>query len=156
MNNLLMVTQIGVLFLDRGFRIKHFTPAAGKVFNLISSDLHRPIFHVSHRMKGIDLEAFLRKVNQEGEFYETEVLVDGAVYLLRASPYRTEEKLVDGVVITLVDVTRIRSAEKALAFRESQVLTVLSAIPDSVMIVTVGLLRSGNTSTGVRESVNAP
>ena len=28
--------------------------------------------------------------------------------------------------------------------------------PDSVMIVTVGLLRSGNTSTGVRVSVNAP
>ncbi|EWS52621.1 hypothetical protein X551_04590 [Methylibium sp. T29] len=28
--------------------------------------------------------------------------------------------------------------------------------PASVMTVTVGLLRSGNTSTGVRESVNAP
>ncbi len=28
--------------------------------------------------------------------------------------------------------------------------------PASVMIVTVGLLRSGNTSTGVRVSVNAP
>ena len=28
--------------------------------------------------------------------------------------------------------------------------------PGSVMRVTVGLLRSGNTSTGVRESVKAP
>ena len=28
--------------------------------------------------------------------------------------------------------------------------------PASVMMVTVGLLRSGNTSTGVRDSVNAP
>jgi len=49
--NLLTNTDIAVLFLDSQFRIKRFTPAICNLFNLIFSDVGRPVGDISHRIQ---------------------------------------------------------------------------------------------------------
>lgn len=54
---------------------------------------------------------------KEAEVQDT----DSNWYAVRMSPYRTTENMIDGVVITFVDITKIKRAEMAL--RESGMRT---------------------------------
>jgi two-component system CheB/CheR fusion protein len=61
MKNLLNCTNVGTVFLDDKLRIKRFTPAATDIFNLIESDIGRPIDHVTSELltyPGEKLSAF--------------------------------------------------------------------------------------------------
>ena len=116
MANLLKSTEIATLFLDNELRIKFFTPAMTRVLNLIPADMGRPLTHLSMDLIGCDLAADARAVAQGASVAEKEVQhADGSSYLVRVMPYRTQMERVDGVVITLIDLTNLRRAEKQLA-----------------------------------------
>ncbi len=53
LQNLMSSTEIGVVFLDRSLRIQRFTPRAQDVFNVIPSDIGRPLAHITH---GLDVD----------------------------------------------------------------------------------------------------
>ena len=55
MANLLNCTDIATVFLDAGFRIKRFTPAATRLFNLIATDVGRPIGDIAKKFTDDDL-----------------------------------------------------------------------------------------------------
>ena len=116
MANLLKSSEIATLFLDNELRIKFFTPAMTRVLNLIAADMGRPLAHLSMDLIGCDLTADARAVVEGGAVVEKEVRhADGSSYLMRAVPYRTSMERADGVVITFVDITNLRRAEKQLA-----------------------------------------
>ena len=56
-NNLLASTEIGTIFLDTNLRIKRFTPAMTKLFNLIPSDIDRPISDITSNIQYDNLYA---------------------------------------------------------------------------------------------------
>ena len=116
MANLLKSSEIATLFLDNELRIKFFTPAMTRVLNLIAADMGRPLTHLSMDLIGCDLAADARAVARGASVVEKEVRhADGSSYLLRVVPYRTQMERADGVVVTLVEVTNLRRAEKQLA-----------------------------------------
>ena len=136
-SNLLGSTQIGTIFLDTDLNIKRFTPAAINIFNLIQTDLGRPISDITSKIRYDRLTKDCRKVLDTLIVKEAEVQdTDNNWYAMRISPYRTLENIIDGVVITFVDITKIKRAEKAL--RDSEVDRRLAAvIRDSNDAVTV-------------------
>jgi two-component system CheB/CheR fusion protein len=127
MANLLNASEIASVFLDQDLRIKFFTPAMSRVLDLIPADRGRPITQLALRLAGEDLAGDARTVLRDHAVIERNVQhPDGPWYLMRVMPYRTHRDLVDGVVITLSDVTLIRR-EDALALQESHdMLTKLS------------------------------
>ena len=52
--------------------------------------------------------------------------IDGNWYAMRILPYRTMENVIDGVVITFVDVTKLKEAKEIL--RESETDRLLAAV----------------------------
>src|SRR4029078_8517870 len=48
--NLMNSTDIGTIFLDRGLRVKMFTPRARDAFNLIASDIGRPLLDITNKL----------------------------------------------------------------------------------------------------------
>ena len=119
-NNLLGSTEIGTIFLDTKLNIKRFTPATTRIFNLIQADLDRPISDITTKIRYDHLEKDAKKVLDTLAIQEAEVkgLVGDNWFSMRISPYRTLENVIDGVVITFVDITRIKQTEEAL--RESE------------------------------------
>jgi len=110
-DNLLSSTDIGVLFLDRELCIRKFTPQIAESFHLQVQDVGRRIDHFSHNIETRDLRAQLAQVLESGEPSEFEVTQDpGKIHLLRMLPYRAAGR-VDGVVLTLIDLTSIKRAE---------------------------------------------
>ncbi|MCH5685684.1 PAS domain-containing protein [Niabella sp. W65] len=87
MQNLINSTDIGTIFLDRGFRVALFTPAARNIFNLILSDYGRPITDITSRLTYDDLLKDAEAVLDKLTMVEKEVTtVDNQVYLMRLFP----------------------------------------------------------------------
>jgi two-component system CheB/CheR fusion protein len=128
-NNLLASTEIGTIFLNANLEIKRFTPSMTKLFSLIPKDEGRPIRDLTTRISYPDLYKDARTVLDTLQAKDTEVMgEDGRWFIMRILPYRTKENVIDGVVITFIDVTdRKRALEQMRAaknFAEKIVETV--------------------------------
>ena len=118
--NLLESTQIGTVFLDAQLRVRKFTPAAAEQFNLLPQDIGRPIAHMSRNIELDNFVGQLRGVLASGQVTEEEVQHhNGTWYLMRLHPYRTESGTVDGVVVTFVDIQRMKHVTASLARRNA-------------------------------------
>jgi two-component system, chemotaxis family, CheB/CheR fusion protein len=128
MQNLLNGTDIATLFLDRELKIKRFTEQARRVIRLIASDVGRSIRDIVPQVHYERLVDDAKLVLNTLQPHETEVqALDGHAFLVRMVPYRTAQNAIDGVVITFVDVDRVKRAETlaaARAFAENIVQTV--------------------------------
>jgi two-component system CheB/CheR fusion protein len=129
MTNLLNATDIATVFLDNDLNIKRHTEQAKRIIRLIPSDVGRSIGDLVSRLRYDGLLADAREVLRTLVFKETEVQGDGDDwYLMRILPYRTTENMIDGLVITFVDITRV----KKLQHGESRISAALQSAPVSV------------------------
>jgi two-component system CheB/CheR fusion protein len=111
LNNLLHSTQIPTIFLDNSLRIKRFTAAATSVFRLIETDIARPILDIAPRFDE-DMLMDIKEVQRTLSVKEKQVrLADGsAVYLMRILPYRRVDSVIDGLVLTFLELTQLNRA----------------------------------------------
>ncbi len=116
MNNLLAGTGIGTIFVDHGLRILRFTPAATSIINLILSDVGRPVGHIVPNLVGYDsLVADIQIVLKTLIPKEVDVqTIDKKWYTMRMLPYRTLDHVIEGAVITFVDITEMVRIREAL------------------------------------------
>ncbi|MEI7947056.1 MAG: chemotaxis protein CheB [bacterium] len=117
MNNLLSGTGIATLFLDHQLRILRFTPTASEIINLIPADAGRPVAHIVSNLVGYDrLVADTQSVLDTLIPKEAEVQTTaGRWYTLHIQPYRTIANVIEGAVMTFVDITEVVRAREALA-----------------------------------------
>lgn len=113
MNNLLNCTNIGIIFLDKNLCINRFTKDATKVFNLIPSDIGRPIYHVVSNLMYENLVSDALTVLDKLSAKEFEVQTkDKHWYYTKIIPYKTQEGGIEGVVITFNGIDQIKDLQK--------------------------------------------
>jgi two-component system, chemotaxis family, CheB/CheR fusion protein len=122
MNNLLAGTGIATIFVNHQLRILRFTPAATELINLILSDVGRPVGHVVSNLVGYDcLTADTQAVLDTLLPKEVELQTrSGEWYTMRIRPYRTLENVIEGAVITFVNITTMKQVQVSL--RETQAM----------------------------------
>jgi two-component system CheB/CheR fusion protein len=142
LKNLFESAQIATVFLDRNLVIRNFTPAASAFFNLRPTDLGRPLTDLSNRLDYPDLKANIEQVFATGEVIERQLPRDDQRrhYLVRLMPYREEAKTIQGVVVSLTDVTTLAEAEahqavliSELNHRVKNMLAVVISIVNSTL-----------------------
>jgi len=161
-NNLLASTEIGTIFLNTHLGIKRFTPSMTKLFSLIPTDIGRPIRDLTTKISYPNLYKDAQQVLDTLQARETEVKAeDGRWFLMRILPYRTKENVIDGVVITFIDVTdRKRTTEQlrsAKNFAERIVETVrvpLLVLDQNLTVISANtqFCRKFKTTRGETES----
>jgi two-component system CheB/CheR fusion protein len=115
MKNLLESTEIVTVFLDGQLRVRRFTSGANRIFKLIPSDVGRPLTDVTSVLLYPEMPEDARQVLRTLVFSEKPVATtDGRWFSVRIMPYRTEENLIDGLVITFVDITAAKTLEARL------------------------------------------
>lgn len=121
-SNLLDNTEIATIFLDTDLRIRKFTPALKNLFNLNDDDVGRALssftsnFDDKTRNKlNTDSKIVLKKlVPMENQLQD----INGNFYFQRISPFITSNKTIDGVVITIDNINKIKEIEQELSEKE--------------------------------------
>jgi PAS domain S-box-containing protein len=145
MENLLASSGVATVFLGQQLELKGFTPAAAAIFNLIQADTGRPFRHFARILDWPTFSQDAREVLAGEPSTEREVVpVDSErCYLKRIFPYRTQDGKIDGVVVTLIDITERRRMVDALReseqkfstiFNKSSLPAVLSRAPDFAFV----------------------
>ncbi|MET3129867.1 two-component system CheB/CheR fusion protein [Oxalobacteraceae bacterium GrIS 1.11] len=121
MKNLLNSTDIATIFLDSGLRIRRFTATATQIYKLIQSDLRRPLGDIVNDLDYPNLENDALEVIRSLVFSERQVPTkNGRWYTVRIMPYRTLENVIDGVVVTFINITESKLLEAQLRLMQNQ------------------------------------
>lgn len=116
MENLIAGSELATVFLDGRLRIRRFTASATRLVNLIPGDVGRPLGDVTTTLDYPELLADAARVLRTLAISDREVRArSGRWYAVRIVPYRTGADVVDGVVLTFTEVTRLKELEAALA-----------------------------------------
>lgn len=120
MDNLFRSADIRTIFLDRELRVRKFTPRVSEVFNLLPQDVGRRIDSFTHGIEYDGLANDLQRVIDSAVTVDTEVTDRlGNWFQLRLLPYR-QGQAVEGVVLTLVDITSLKNVEAELRQKERE------------------------------------
>ncbi len=120
LQNILYSTDVATLFLDRALNIRFFTPATRSLFNVIPTDVGRPLRDLTSLAADRALPADARAVLDGAAPIEREVETQaGTWFVRRLLPYYTEDNAIEGVVITFTDITdNRRIADAAQSARQ--------------------------------------
>ena len=111
--NLMVSTELAVLFLDNQMRVKRFTPKVQELFNLKDQDLGRNILDQTHHLNYTELAEDAEAVFKTLTPRQREVTgTGGREYLARVTPYRSSENKIDGVVFSFTDISDTKEKER--------------------------------------------
>jgi two-component system CheB/CheR fusion protein len=127
LQNVLYSTDVATIFLDTRFNIRFFTPATKALFNVIPSDVGRPLTDLKSLAADGALLDDAQKVLKSHTPVEREIQgQSGYWFIRRILPYRTSDEKTEGVVIIFEDVTERRRTADALsaAKRQAELATI--------------------------------
>ncbi|MEO8159661.1 MAG: chemotaxis protein CheB, partial [Betaproteobacteria bacterium] len=115
MKNVLNSTDIAILFLDQELNVRRFTDLAAKIINLRESDIGRPLSDLTTSLQYPGLHDDALETLRTLVFTEKQIMANDDRWLsVRIMPYRTLENVIDGAVITFVDITATKNLEAKL------------------------------------------
>jgi two-component system CheB/CheR fusion protein len=115
MQNLLNSTDIATLFLDNELNVRRFTEHMSRIVQLREGDIGRPLSDLASTLIYPQLHADAKDTLRTLVFSEKQIAtIDGHWYTVRIMPYRTVSNIIQGVVITFVDITAAKELESRL------------------------------------------
>ncbi|MBV8310805.1 MAG: PAS domain S-box protein, partial [Planctomycetaceae bacterium] len=148
MTNLLGSANVPIVAVGVDLRIRKFTPAAGKVLNLLPADVGRPIGELKSVVEVSDLEALITGVIDTARSEEREVRDQaGHWYTLCVRPYRTAENKIDGAVVVFGDIDEAKQAQMRLKESGEYAQSIVETVREPMLILTEDLrVKSANQS----------
>jgi two-component system CheB/CheR fusion protein len=124
--NLQLATGLAIILVGRDLAVRRFSPQAQKQFDLLPTDVGRPIGHLRHHLvqdstnQPVDLERLAADVVGSLTELDQQVRdISGRWFSLRIRPYLTLDNRVDGAALVWFDVDALKRTETtALAARD--------------------------------------
>ncbi|MEJ2039243.1 MAG: CheR family methyltransferase [Desulfosarcinaceae bacterium] len=108
-------THIALVFLNTDLQVQRFTQEATHLINLIASDIGRPMEHIVHNLEFANLAEKARQVLENLSGFEDEVRTrDGHWYRMSIRVHRTDEHVIEGVVLTFINIDTQKKAQKEI------------------------------------------
>jgi two-component system CheB/CheR fusion protein len=115
MQNLLNSTDIATLFLDKDLNVRRFTEQIKRIISLRDVDIGRPLSELATTLNYPGLHADAKDTLRTLAFSEKEISTsDEHWFKVRIMPYRTVANVIQGAVITFVDITAAKQLESRL------------------------------------------
>ena len=115
MQNLLNSTDIATLFLDSALNVRRYTDQITRIIHLREGDIGRPLTDMASTLIYPTLNEDARQTLRTLTFTEKQITTtDGHWFMVRIKPYQTLANVIQGVVITLIDITAAKELESRL------------------------------------------
>lgn len=115
MKNVLNSIEIAVLFLDRQLHVRRYTDRAAGIISLREGDIGRPVSDLSTILQYPELTADAQQTLETLKVSEKQVQTsDDRWFTVSIMPYHRTDEVIDGVVITMVEITQTKQLEQSL------------------------------------------
>jgi two-component system CheB/CheR fusion protein len=130
LENVARATGIPTLFIDEELRLARFTAEATHLFKIKPSDVGRSIEDFANLLDYPEFFTELRRTLSDGTLIQREVADrEGRWHLVRIQPYAQSQHAARRAVVSFIDVTRLKDAQRLQA--------VLDALPEHVAVLDV-------------------
>uniref|UniRef100_I2Q6N8 histidine kinase n=1 Tax=Desulfovibrio sp. U5L TaxID=596152 RepID=I2Q6N8_9BACT len=131
LQNLMNSTRVATLFLDRNLIIRRFTRQVPEYFNILDMDIGRPFGHLRPKVEYEDVLRDIQRVLSDLVPVERQIRsADGRWIMSQIMPYRSTHDRIEGVVLTMIDITQLKLAEQRLTERTAEMESLYRVIPD--------------------------
>jgi len=136
LQNFLDSVNIAILMLACDLRIRRFTTAAARLFNLIPTDIGRPVGNINHNLHISDLEQQILAVIASLNVHSQEIQdQSGRWYDLRIRPYRTLDNRIDGAVVMLIDIDTLKQGSDQLLEARDYAEAIVETVRESLVVL---------------------
>lgn len=136
LTNLLASINIPILMLTNDLQIRRFTPMAQQLFNLIATDIGRPLSDIRTNLNIPDLDALILEVLATLTVKDLEVQTqNGYWYTLRIRPYRTIENRIDGVILVLLDVDALKRSATIIEVARNYAEAIVETVQVPLLVI---------------------
>jgi len=136
MFNLLASLNIPIVMLGADLRLRRFTPAAARFYNLIPGDVGRPLGDLRGTLDVTNLDETIREAIDSVRV-KTEEVADheGHWYSLRVHPYKTKDNRIDGAVLLLIDIDELKRGTDRLERARNYAEAIVDNVRHPVLIL---------------------
>jgi two-component system CheB/CheR fusion protein len=140
LNNFVESISVPIVMLTNDLRIRRFTPAAQRLFNVIPTDIGRPFSDLRTDFDAANLESMTLEVLETLNTQEQEIQTrSGYWYTVRIRPYRTTENQIDGVTIVFMDVDSLKRHAVTLEFARNYAESIVETVQIPLMVLDADL-----------------
>ena len=135
LNNLLASIEIPVLITGADHRIRRFSPMGKNPFNLIPTDIGRPLGDIKPSFD-LNLDSMVTLVTDNLNQKEIEVQDhEGSWLRVQVRPYRTIDNKIDGAIITLMDIDVLKKKQQTAKDEIASITSIAEAVPLPLAVV---------------------
>jgi diguanylate cyclase (GGDEF)-like protein/PAS domain S-box-containing protein len=132
LNNLQNSTQVSMVLVDRQLHITRFNALAARIFGLLPSDIGQGLLGVPCYLDLPELRQQISQTIASGRTLSLHVGRDATHYLMQITPYLTSQGDRPGAVLSFLDISELRRAERTAAEQEQRFRTIYNNAPTSI------------------------
>jgi two-component system CheB/CheR fusion protein len=140
MTNLLGSIDTSIVMLRDDLSIRRFNSTAQKMLNLLPADVGRKFTDIRSKINIADMEETILSVIDTLKVKENELQdSDGHWYSVRIRPYMTHEKKIEGVVISVVDVDKIKRISEEIKEARDYAESIVETVREPLIVLDANL-----------------
>jgi len=140
LNDLLSTPGIATLFLDRDLHIIRFNPWVGDLFNVITSDIGRPLSDIEGKIADPTLLVDAARVLETLKPVEAQVRAEGNKWFIRRIfPNQKQDGKIEGVAVTFADVTELKRLQQASHVAQKLAEAIVDTVREPMLVLDNGL-----------------
>ncbi len=157
LNSLFESIELAILFLDNDLHIQRFTPATAGIFNLKKVDVGRVIGDITNNLNYDFLPRDAEEVLDHLSRKEVRIHgKNGNAYIMRIVPYRSNDNVIQGVIVSFTDITFIEDAELSYRDTVSYFENTVTALWEPILILDENFVVSIANSAFYRQFKTSP
>lgn len=130
--------NMGLIVVDTDHRVTRFTPQSVRLFGILPDDVGHKLTKLPRHIEVPDFEKLLDEVIQTGTPVRRQLDRKGEKYLMNISPYRRDQGIISGAVLTFTETTRLSESIDHAVIVESMLKQVGKSIEEGIMIFKPG------------------
>ncbi len=119
LENLQAATDLPLIVVDRELRITRFSAPSARIFEILPTDIGRPLTTLKTIVDIAHLEDSVNAVMSNLTAYSEQLADENTTWLMRINPYFDGNHTVSGAVLNFTDVTALADAKQEVAVRNA-------------------------------------
>lgn len=130
--------DMGLVVVDTDHRVTRFTPQAVRLFGILPDDVGHKLTKLPRHIEIPDFEKMIDTVVETGTPIRQQIDRAGEKYLMNISPYRRDQGIISGAVLTFTETTRLSETIDRAAMFGEMLDAMGRSINEGVMIFSPG------------------